>query len=201
MIDFSAYQFHPVIHLPPSYEIYDFTTGYDPDRVRSSAYGVGRYNEVRPGMYTTPLFTEGVGEADVRNIHVGIDIAAPVGEPVYAFHDGEVHLFDFRSAPGDYGHTLILRHIIGGAELYALYGHLAAKSLEGQRIGKRYRAGDVIAWVGNPAENGGWNPHLHFQLSYDKPNICDLPGTVAKKDLAEALRKYPDPRLVLGPLY
>ena len=32
-------RFHPVIRLSDDYEVYDFTTGYDPARPRASAYG------------------------------------------------------------------------------------------------------------------------------------------------------------------
>ena len=50
-------------------------------------------------------------------------------------------------------------------------------------------------------ENGGWEPHLHFQLSYQEPETHDMPGVVAPSDREEALQIYPDPRLVLGTLY
>uniref|UniRef100_A0A0C3SWS6 Peptidase M23 domain-containing protein n=1 Tax=Guillardia theta (strain CCMP2712) TaxID=905079 RepID=A0A0C3SWS6_GUITC len=44
--------------------------------------------------------------------------------------------------------------------------------------------------------NGGWPPHLHFQLSLQQPTTHDMPGVVAKKDHDEALRLFPDPQLV-----
>jgi len=44
-------------------------------------------------------------------------------------------------------------------------------------------------------------PHVHFQLSLYPPETHDMPGVVTPKDRAEALLKYPDPRLVLGELY
>ncbi len=195
MIAFAEFRFHPVIHLPAAYEIYDFSKGYDPDRARVSEYGVGKYDEKRVGMYTADLF------GGARDIHLGIDIAAPAGTEVHAFHDGTIHLFGCNPAEGDYGYTLITRHEFDGVELYALHGHLAARSIEGKTIEAPVRAGDVIAWLGDKSENGGWNPHLHFQLSYERPEVCDMPGAVSVVDREEALRKHPDPRLVLGPLY
>ena len=72
-------RFAPVIDLPEDYEVYDFTGGYDPNRTLASQYGIGRYNEVRPGMY------EGEQFEGIRNIHVGIDIAAPAQESVHFF--------------------------------------------------------------------------------------------------------------------
>ena len=195
MIEFSRYSFHPVIRLPAQYEVYDFTKGYDPNRQREGEYGIGRYNEKRKSMYTTELFTGG------RDIHMGIDIAAPVGTEVFAFADGEIHCATNNAAAGDYGYTVITRHIFDGVELYALYGHLGRTSIEGKSRGQKIQAGQTIAWLGDKSENGGWNSHLHFQLSYEQPHACDMPGAVSDSQLGEALKKYPDPRLVLGPLY
>lgn len=195
MLNTQGLTFSPVIDLPASYEVYDFTRGYDPKRSMLSEYGIGRYDEERQGMYTTELF------AGERNIHMGIDVAAPVGTPVRSFFEGEVYLFAYNAAPGDYGHTLITKHVLNGTEVYALYGHLSAASTRDKTVGSKVRSGDVIAWVGDKHENGGWNPHLHFQLSLTRPLVCDMPGAVAAKDREAALQIYPDPRLVLGPLY
>ncbi len=197
--DFSAFQFEPVIKLPKDYEVYDLTGGYDPNRKRRSPYGIGRYNERRPGMYQTDLFKS--GHDDVRDIHVGIDIAAPVGTPVHAFYDGRIYMTGINPAPGDYGGTIITEHDLGGRLIWALHGHLSHASVRAREAGESFKAGDVIGWVGDTDENGGWNPHVHFQLSWFKPDKCDMPGTVSEKDLERALLIYPDPRLVLGPLY
>jgi murein DD-endopeptidase MepM/ murein hydrolase activator NlpD len=186
---------HPVIRLPGGYEVFDFTGGYDPNRVLTSPYGVGRYDERRPGMYTTELF------GGLREWHMGVDLAAPVGEPIHAFADGTVHLFAYNAAPGDYGHTLVTAHVIEGTPVWALHGHLAARSLVGRRIGEPVRMGEVIAWVGDRHENGGWNPHLHFQLALEAPAVADLPGVVSADERAAALQRYPDPRVVLGHLW
>lgn len=198
MIDFSLYRFHPVVKLPPDYEVYDFTQGYDPKRSLSSAFGIGRYNEERRGMYTNELFQEANGP---RTIHMGIDIAAPVGFSVHAFYAGEIFLVGNNDAPGDYGHTVITKHELGNEVLYALHGHLAKKSIEARGPGQKFSAGEIIGWIGDRHENGGWNPHLHFQLCLEKPAKCDLPGVVSASQREAALKTYPDPRLVLGPLY
>lgn len=196
--NFSAFSFRPVIDLPAEYEIFDFTKGYDPNRERQD-FGIGKYDENRAGMYTTAQFSP--NDENARTIHVGIDLSGPVGTPVYAFYDGEIFLTGINGADGDYGGTIITRHRLGDRDLYALFGHLAHRSLEGKSPGQKIKKGDVIAWLGDPSENGGWNPHLHFQLSWKKPDVCDLPGAVSLKDRTEALQIYPDPRLVLGPLY
>ncbi len=195
MIRFSQFQFHPVIKIPSDYEVYDFTKGYDANRELRTPFGIGRYDEKRRGMYTQEIF------AETRNIHMGIDIGAPIGTPVHAFFEGEIFLVGNNDRPGDYGFTLITIHNFDGEKLYALHGHLAGRSIEQKTPGLKFKMGDVIAWVGDKSENGGWNPHLHFQLSYRQPKICDMPGVVSEADREESLKIYPDPRLVLGPLY
>lgn len=190
--------FHPVIELPPDYEIYDFSQSYNPNRFLKSPFGIGKYDEKRPGMYETEIFQ---GDAGQRNIHMGVDIGAPVGTPVHAFADGEVFLFGYNGAAGDYGYTVITKHEVNGETLYALHGHLGKRSVEGKAVGQKVARGEVIAWVGDKHENGGWNAHLHFQLSRVKPEVCDMPGVVTEADREKARWTYPDPRIVLGPLY
>ena len=59
MLDWGAFNFHPVVHLPDEYEVRDFTTGdYIPSKYE---YDIGRYDELRPGMYSTELFSDGPG--------------------------------------------------------------------------------------------------------------------------------------------
>ena len=193
MVDWGSMDFHPVVHLPDEYEVRDFTSGdYSPSKYE---FDIGRYDELRPGMYSTELF------AGERFLHVGIDIGGPVGTPCMAFMDGEISHFGYNPAAGDYGNVVITRHEIGGVLVWALYGHLDAASIEGKWVGQRVNAGEVIAWFGAFDENGGWDPHLHFQLSLVEPETHDLPGVVAPEDRMNALAIYPDPRNVLGPLY
>jgi murein DD-endopeptidase MepM/ murein hydrolase activator NlpD len=196
--EFAQFEFSPVIDLPAHYDVFDFSCGYDADRVRNAEFGIGRYNEKRPNMYVTPLFTE---SSEPRDIHIGIDIAAPVGTGVKAFFDGIIFLVGINSAAGDYGGTLITEHRIGDRMIWALHGHLSHASTRHLQVGEVFKRGDVLGWVGERHENGGWNPHLHFQLSWQKPEKCDMPGTVTDSARDEALLVYPDPRLVLGPLY
>jgi murein DD-endopeptidase MepM/ murein hydrolase activator NlpD len=191
-------QFHPVVKLPATYDIFDFSKIDDPNRIRGR-YGIGRYNESRLGMYTSDLFSP--GQESARHIHVGIDIGAPVGTEVYAFDDGQIFMTGINSAPGDYGGTLMTQHLFQGRALWSLYGHRAHRSILGRLPGDVIQSGDVLGWIGDEKENGGWNPHLHFQLSWKRPLSCDLPGVVSEKDRAQALLDFPDPRIILGPLY
>lgn len=194
-LKFDPQKFHQVIELPKDYEIYDFSKGYDENRMLEKPYGIGKYNEKRVNMYKGPLY------ADQRDIHIGIDIGAPVGTPVHAFYEGEIYMVDYNSAPLDYGYTIITKHIIDGLELYVLLGHLSKKSIEDKKPNQKFSKGEVLGWLGDKTENGGWNAHVHVQLCLEKPIKCDLPGVVSEKDLRSSLEKYPDPRSILGPLY
>jgi len=193
MVDWSAQEYHSAVHLPEEYTILDLSGGiWTPPKTE---YSVGKYDEVRPNLYNTELF------GGTRLIHMGIDIGGPVGTPCMAFADGEVSHFGYNPEPGDYGNVVITKHDIGEVPVWALYGHMDAASIEGKSIGQKVSAGEVIAWFGAYEENGGWEPHLHFQLSLVEPGTHDLPGVVAPEDREQALIDYPDPRLVLGPLY
>lgn len=194
-LDVSNIRFSPVIVLPKDYEVFDFTNGYDPNRKHKFAYGVGKYNEKRPQMYSGELYN------DQRDIHMGIDIMAPVNTNVHAFYDGEIFLFANNDRELDYGYTIITKHKINEQIIYALFGHLSKSSIDNIYIGQKFSTGDVIAYIGTKEENGGWNPHLHFQISTQEPKICDMPGAVHERDLQKSLITYPDPRLILGPIY
>lgn len=193
-VDFSKYNFFPVIDLSEGYEVFDFTKSYDPHRALKCRFGIGRYNEKRPDMYQGELY-------QTRNIHMGIDIGAPIGTSVRGFYEGMIFSLGDNDRPFDYGPTIITSHQLQNKTLYALHGHLSRDSLKKWNAGDQFEAGEQLGSVGSLQENGGWNPHLHFQLSWLRPDGYDLPGVVAEKDHAWALNVFPDPRLVLGQLY
>ena len=162
--------------------------------------GLGRYDEARI-VYTGEAFRSGAGpEARWRTVHLGIDVFAAAGEPVLAPLDGEVHSFADNAAPLDYGPTVILRHRLEpeGVELYSLYGHLSRESLVGLSPGKAVRRGERVGTLGDESVNGGWAPHLHFQLLLDTlGRRGDFPGVAAPEERSAWLGLCPDPNLVL----
>ena len=183
---------HPILHFPEAPVVLDLSGKTAPST--GHCYSIGRYDEVR-NIYSQPLFG---GE---RNIHMGIDFGAPVGTPVFAFTDCTIKAMGVNSAEGDYGPTLITEQQVNGEIIWALYGHLSHASLVNKSPGQRFGAGETLGWLGSPTENGGWPPHVHFQLSRIEPSGFDLPGAVSAADRAQALLHYPDPRTVLGPIY
>lgn len=99
-----------------------------------------------------------------RSIHLGIDIWAEAGTPIFAPYDARVHSFQNNTAWGDYGPTIILEHTIGEVTFFTLYGHLSVESLEGLYEGKIIRKAEHFATFGSFPINGDWSPHLHFQV-------------------------------------
>ena len=193
LLSWEKNDYHSIVDLPDNYTVLDLSV--NPWLPSKTEFSIGKYDEVRPDMYVTPIFK------GIRNIHVGIDINGPIGTPCMAFTDGIISHFGYNPEPGDYGNVIILQHNISGMDIWALYGHLSSESIEGKSVGQKVGRGETIAWFGPENQNGGWEPHLHFQLSLIEPRTHDLPGVVSSEDRIQALRAYPDPRIILGPLY
>lgn len=162
--------------------------------------GVGRYDEPRL-LYVVPAFAAGDGTiAEHRTIHIGLDLFAAAGTPVFAPLDGVVHVADERALPLDYGGVILLKHLTDdGTEFFTLYGHLRRESFRGLRAGQRVARGEQLACLGDPAENGGWTPHLHLQIITDLLGLgSDFPGvaTPSRRDVWRSVS--PDPNLLVG---
>ena len=157
----------------------------------------GGYGEDR-SLYTQPLFAPD-GE-EPRTIHLGIDIFAPADTDVITPLNARVHSSRINDNPGDYGPTIILEHVPApGLKFHTLYGHLDRDSLKGLKPGTAFMAGEKIAELGTKRENGGWPPHLHFQIITDMLELGrDFPGVAyaSQRDLWRSLS--PDPNVILG---
>lgn len=137
----------------------------------------GGYLEER-GIYDSPIFQSGTEEP--RKLHLGVDFFAPAGTAVYAPLEGWVHSFQVNAGELDYGPTIILQHEVeDGLTFWTLYGHLSEESLIGLDEGDFVSSGEMLAELGESDVNGGWAPHLHFQIlldllgkSGDFPGVC-----------------------------
>jgi murein DD-endopeptidase MepM/ murein hydrolase activator NlpD len=159
-------------------------------QARGVDFGIGGYAEERAIYRGGVHFVEG----EPRCIHLGLDFWTAAGTEVHAPWDAEVHSFSSIDLPYDYGHVVILRHHLPQGILHSLYGHLSADSLKGLEEGKRIPAGKVFARLGTAAENGGWPPHLHFQLIRDMMGKeGDFPGVCTKGEKAFYLDNCPKP--------
>ncbi|WP_067467393.1 M23 family metallopeptidase [Nocardia amamiensis] len=122
-------------------------TGSAPVRPGAVLPGTGGF--VLP---TRGVFTSGFGSR-WGTFHNGIDIAAPIGTPIYAVADGTV--IDAGPAHG-FGLWVRIRHDDGSI---TVYGHMYDFFVS---VGERVPAGMQIARMGNRGDSTG--PHLHFEV-------------------------------------
>jgi murein DD-endopeptidase MepM/ murein hydrolase activator NlpD len=88
-------------------------------------------------------------------MHEGVDLAAPVGTPVYAASDGIV----VGAAPnGGYGNWIRMDH---PGKLATVYGHLS-EFAPGIESGVQVSQGELIGFVGSTGRSTG--AHLHFEI-------------------------------------
>jgi murein DD-endopeptidase MepM/ murein hydrolase activator NlpD len=159
-------------------------------------YGIGGYNEHRT-IYERSEHFDGLEEP--RRLHLGTDIWAAAGTPVYACSDAVVHSFRFNDHYGDYGATIILKHKLEGSEFYVLYGHLSLSSLQGLKEGLHIAKGANFAAFGKKEENGYWPPHLHFQVIKDMQGFKgDYPGVCQFSKRDAYLLNCPNPAFILN---
>jgi murein DD-endopeptidase MepM/ murein hydrolase activator NlpD len=88
-----------------------------------------------------------------REMHEGMDIAAPYGTPILAVADGVV---SFAGPLQAYGNVVFLNH---GHGFQTFYGHNSSNRV---REGQQVRRGDVIAYVGTTGRTTG--PHVHYEV-------------------------------------
>ncbi|CAN1210225.1 Peptidase M23 [Tumidithrix helvetica PCC 7403] len=99
----------------------------------------------------------------VRRLHKGIDIAAPMGAPMFAAGDGIVS--DAGWDAGGYGNFVEIKHVDGSKTFYAHANRLLVG--KGQQVAK----GQAIAEVGSTGRSTG--PHLHFEVLPDGKTVVD----------------------------
>jgi murein DD-endopeptidase MepM/ murein hydrolase activator NlpD len=118
---------------------------------------------------TTGVFTSGFGYR-WGALHAGVDLAAPIGTPIYAVSDGTV----IEAGPtAGYGAYVKIRHSDGTV---TLYGHVNTWTVT---AGQQVMAGDQIATVGNRGNSTG--PHCHFEVMPDgKSRIDPVPWLAAR---------------------
>lgn len=160
-----------------------------------ACYGIGGYDEHRTIYSRSTHFDT---EEEPRRLHLGVDIWGPSGTPVYNFYDARVHSFANNNHFGDYGATIILAYEIDGLTFNALYGHLSAASLEGLEPGQFISKGAKFAEFGIQKENGGWPPHLHFQIIQNMYGLKgDYQGVCKFSEREKYLNNCPDPNVIL----
>ena len=89
--------------------------------------------------------------------HMGIDIAANSGTPIYAAASGTIVIRQYSSSAGYY--IQISHGTLNGKALETQYMH-QSKFAPGLKVGDRVSKGQLIGYVGSTGNSTG--PHLHF---------------------------------------
>jgi murein DD-endopeptidase MepM/ murein hydrolase activator NlpD len=117
--------------------------------------------------------------------HEGVDLAAPIGTPVYATADGLVEKAEWF---GGYGLCVQLAH---GGNLETRYGHMSRLNVA---AGQTVHKGDIIGFVGTTGRSTG--PHLHYEVRVAGTAVNPLPymqgddtGRAAPTALAATVEK------------
>jgi hypothetical protein len=105
-------------------------------------------------------------------MHEGLDIKClqrdrrgePL-DPVMATADGVIVYMSDKPGLSNYGRYMVVKHDIGGIEVYSLYAHLSA-FVAGMKPGKAVRAGEQIAVMGHTGAGISRDrAHVHFELN------------------------------------
>lgn len=129
--------------------------------VSKSVYGAGACEGSYEGAYGSGAFIWPAGNHslsgnDYWSGHLGIDIAAGEGAPIYAADSGVVVFAGW--ATGGYGNMVMIDH---GNGYQTLYGHLSSVVAScGRSVGQ----GAIIGYAGSTGNSTG--AHLHFEVRY-----------------------------------
>ena len=108
--------------------------------------------------------------AGFPHFHTGLDLAVPLGTPVFAAADGAVVLArsmtDSSGALVGYGNYVVIQHDAG---LKTLYGHLL---MIGVKEGDLVKRGQLIGLVGSTGNSTG--PHTHFEVRIENSPVDPL---------------------------
>lgn len=129
--------------------------------VSQALYGAGACEGGYDGAYGTGTFVWPAGNHvlsgnEYWSGHLGIDIAAGEGAPIYAADSGVVVFAGW--SVGGYGNMVMIDH---GTGYQTVYAHLSQVSTA---CGRSVSQGSTIGYSGSTGNSTG--PHLHFEVRY-----------------------------------
>lgn len=134
----------------------------------SSSFNVDYAMAPGSGAVRWPLgnFVLGDGFLARGGSHMGIDMLANGGTPIYAAADGVVRVS--QESYGGYGVAITIDSVVGGQRITTLYGHMIYGSRQ-VAVGQTVQAGQVIGLVGTTGRSTA--NHLHFEVYLNGSNI------------------------------
>lgn len=161
--------------------------------------GIGPWGEART-VYSGDMFVSRLIEKTRRIRHLGLDLFMAAGTKLYTPIAATVVSVEIEPDPLGYGCLIALRHQPEGCPAFtSLWGHLAHEALGRLKAGDRLEAGALVGEMGAPAENGGWAPHLHLQLSVDtRLSATEILGVGEERYLDVWAELFPDANAFAG---
>ena len=111
-------------------------------------------------------------------MHPGIDLAGPLGTPIYATADGTVDRAEWNS--GGYGNLVEIDH---GHGIQTRYGHLTRYIVSS---GEHVKRGQLIAYMGSTGRSTG--SHLHYEVRLEGRPVNPIPF-MQSSDLLQSVQR------------
>ena len=132
------------------------------------------YSMVPPGSGTVrwPVggpFTVTDRFGDRGGAHMGTDMVAAGGTPVYASLDGVVRIS--QDSYGGYGVTVVVESVLNGQQVSTVYPHMQTGSRQ-VGVGQSVTAGQLVGLVGSTGRSTA--NHLHFEVYLDGTAVDSL---------------------------
>jgi murein DD-endopeptidase MepM/ murein hydrolase activator NlpD len=159
-----------------------FTTWRQLDQLQQGAAAIPSAFPLHNAVNFTSAF--GVRSDPFRGraaMHPGIDLAGPLGTPVYATADGIVGRSEWNS--GGYGNLVEIDH---GQGIQTRYGHLSQRVAQ---AGQRIHRGDLIGLMGSTGRSTG--SHLHYEVRIDGRAVNPVPFLQASSTFIAMQRGAP----------
>jgi murein DD-endopeptidase MepM/ murein hydrolase activator NlpD len=142
-----------------------FTSWKKLDNIQSGAIAVPSDKPVKTAEFTSGYGIRSDPFQGRAARHQGIDLAAPMGTPIYATADGMVTEAAWNS--GGYGNLIKVDH---GRGIETRYAHLSSMAV---RPGQRITRGQVIGRMGSTGRSTG--SHLHYEVRIDGRAVNPIP--------------------------
>ena len=135
------------------------------DTLQDGVIAVPSDKPVRPAAFTSSFGVRADPFQGRAAMHAGIDLAGPIGTPIYATADGTIGAAGWNA--GGYGNLVKIDH---GRGIETRYGHL---SWVGVTPGQHVKRGDMIARMGSTGRSTG--SHLHYEVRIDGRAVNPIP--------------------------
>ena len=142
-----------------------FTSWKKLDSISQGAIAVPSEKPVKTAAFTSGYGVRSDPFRGAAAMHAGIDLAGPLGTPIYATADGVVSDAGYNN--GGYGNLVKIDH---GRGIETRYGHMSAILVSpGQRVVR----GQQIGRMGSTGRSTG--SHLHYEVRIDGRAVNPIP--------------------------